>query len=258
MKTFAVSAFVLCTCATGVQGARADDISADEIARRALSYDVFGLEDARIKARLVLVDEGGAREERAFEAVTKKHDGVFESVIRFTAPPSVAGMAFLLVEHTDAADEQYVYLPRLKSTRRIGTSGEREASFMGSDFTYADLERRSIRDASYQRLADESIGQDPCFHIVATPKKQTRYSKVESWIRQRDSIVLRMRMFGMDGSPEKTTFSRRIRKVDDRSVVVESHTENERTHHQTDLVIDDIDLSAVTADSAFLPAALAH
>jgi hypothetical protein len=258
VKALAVWTSVLCAWLGGTGNARADDVSADEIARRALSYDAFGLDGAQVKAHFVLVDEHGTREERTFDAATKKHGGVFESVIRFTAPAQVAGMAFLFIEHPDSADEQYVYLPRLKSTRRIGSSAEREGSFMGSDFTYADLERRSVREATYSRLADEVIGQDPVFHIVAAPKGQNRYSKVEVWVRQKDFIVLRMRMFGRDGNPEKTTFSRRIRKVDDRTVVVESHTENERTHHQTDLVIDEIDLKSIAPDSAFVPAALAH
>src|SRR5580704_2176447 len=119
--------------------AAADGPTADEIARNVLSLDAFGLESARIKARMILTDSGGAREEREFEATTRKRDGLFESVVRFTAPSQVAGMAFLLIQHANAADEQYVYLPRLKSTRRIGTSNEREGSFMGSDFTYVDL-----------------------------------------------------------------------------------------------------------------------
>ena len=207
---------------------------------------------------MILTDSSGAREERDFEATTRKRDGLFESVVRFTAPSQVAGMAFLLIQHANAADEQYVYLPRLRSTRRIGTSSEREGSFMGSDFTYADLERRDIRDASYRQLQEETIGQDPCFRLVATPNGPNRYSRIEIWVRQRDFIPLRMRMFSKDGSLEKTTFARRIRAVDGRPVIVESHTENERTHHQTDLVIDDVDEKSAPPDSAFLPAALAH
>ncbi len=258
MRSLAIWSVAFGVALSGSRTAVADGLSADEIAKHTLSYDAFGLESAQIKARMILMDSSGAREERAFEATTKKRDGLFESVIRFTGPSQVAGMAFLLIQHADAADEQYVYLPRLKSTRRIGTSNEREGSFMGSDFTYVDLERRDIRDASYRQLPDETIGQDSCFHLVATPNGPNSYSRIEVWIRQRDFIPLRMRMFGKDGSPEKTTFARRIRTVDGRPVIVESHTENERTHHQTDLVIDDVDVKTSPPDSAFLPAALAH
>jgi hypothetical protein len=244
--------------------ARADDANptADELAQKTLDHDTFGFEGTEIHARLILTDAGASTptQERAFLGISKKGDNhLIKSVIRFTSPENVAGTAFLMIQHAGAPDEQYIYLSRMKTTRRIGGTGERAGSFMGSDFSYADLERKDVRDARYARLADEPIGKDPCFVLQATPNPGTAvYSRVVMWVRQKDWIPLRVQMYGGDGQLEKTMFTRRVRVVDGRPVVVESHTENARTHHTTDLVLDEVQFKSDLPDAAFVPAALEH
>jgi hypothetical protein len=245
-------------------GARADDANptAGELAQKTLDHDTFGFEGTQIHARLVLTDAGASQptQERAFDGISQKGDGnLIKSVIRFTAPANVAGTAFLMVQHAGAPDEQYIYLSRMKTTRRIGGTGEREGSFMGSDFSYADLERKDVRDAKYTRLADDPVGKEPCFVLQAIPNPATAvYSKVVMWVRQKDWIPLRVQMFGKDGQLDKTMFTKRVRVIDNKPVVVESHTENARTHHTTDLVLDDVQFKSDLPDAAFVPAALEH
>jgi hypothetical protein len=238
--------------------ARAEGPDADEIARQTLAHDPFGFEGTELKARLVLIETDGRRLERAFDGISKKTaEGLIKSVIRFTSPANVAGTAFLMVQHQGAPDEQYIYLSRMKTTRRIGGTGEREGSFMGSDFSYADLERKDLRDATYARLPDEPIGKDGCYVLAVTPKNGS-YSKLVLWVRQKDWMPLRVQMFGKDGQLAKTTFTRRISLIDSKPVVMESHTENATTHHQTDLVIDEVRFKSDLSDALFTPAALEH
>lgn len=239
--------------------ARADGPSADDLARQTLAHDTFGFEGTHVRARLLLTEGDGRTQERAFEGVSRKGaDNLIKSVIRFTAPANVAGTAFLMIQHSGAADEQYIYLSRMKTTRRIGGTGERQGSFMGSDFSYADLERKDVRDATYARLPDEPVGKDACYVLVATPRENNVYSKVVMWVRQRDYLPLRVQMFGKDGQLDKTMFTRRVNVVDGKPVIVESHTENARTHHATDLVLDDLEFKTDLPDALFTPAALEH
>jgi hypothetical protein len=238
--------------------ARAEDIGADEVARRTLEHDTFGFEGTRMRARLVLSDADGNAQERAFDAISKKNDaGLIKSVVRFSSPANVAGTAFLMLQHDGGPDEQYIYLSRMKSTRRIGGTGERDGSFMGSDFSYADLERKDLRDATYSLLGEEAIGKDDCYELQAVPRAPSTYSRVVLWIRQRDFIPLRIQWFAQDGQLEKTMFTRRVGTASGRSMVTESRTENARTHHTTDFIIDDVELADVD-DAEFTPAALSH
>ncbi len=259
LARFAASAAVLGASVLTPAAARADGPSADEIAKKSLEHDTFGFEGSQIKARLVLVEADGRTQERAFEGISKKGtDTLIRSVIRFTAPATIAGTSFLMIQHQGAPDEQHIYLPRMKTTRRIGGTGEREGSFMGSDFSYADLERKDLREATYSRLPDDAVGKETCFHIEAVPKTQSAYGKLSLWIRQKDFLPLRVQMFDKEGKLLKTTFTRRIKDVDGKPVVVETHTENAQTNHKTDLVIDEIKFQADLSDALFTPAALSH
>ena len=252
--------FSLATLAA--KDARADGTSgpsADEIAKKTLEHDTFGFEGTEIKARLVLTEADGRTQERSFEGISKKGtDSLIKSVIRFTGPATIAGTAFLMIQHNQAPDEQHIFLPRMKTTRRIGGTGEREGSFMGSDFSYADLERKDLREATYARLPDEAIGKDTCYRLEVKPTGQSSYGKVLMWIRPKDFSPLRVQMFGKDGQLAKTTFTKRIKDVDGHSVIVESHTENAKTNHKTDLILDEVAFKPDLGDALFTPAALAH
>src|SRR5262249_25527824 len=149
-------------------------------------------------------------EARTFEVWSKRKDGLLRSKIVFRSPAKIAGMAFLLLERNGQPDEQYVYLPAYKKARRI-TAKERSGSFANSDFTYADLERREVKDATYVKLADEDVGKEHCNVIDATPKSaaDATYAHVTTWLRKTDDVPLRTKFFGGDGKIEKTLFTRK-------------------------------------------------
>jgi uncharacterized protein len=254
-------AVVVTIATTATTSANADQAgpTAVALAQRFLEHDPFGFRGAKVVARLRLTEADGTLLERKFEAMSKEGTGHrLSTVVRFTAPANVAGTAFLIVEHKDGPDEEYVYLPRLKSTRRVSGTGERDASFMGSDFTYGDLERQDVREATFARLTDDNVGHDACYVLQATPRPGARYGRIVSWIRQVDYVPLRVEMFSSQGALSKTTFTRRVRVVDGTPIVAESHTENATTHHQTDLIIDDVEFRSDLPDSSFTPAALEH
>jgi hypothetical protein len=70
----------------------------------------------------------GAVEQRSLLVQSKKVGGLLRSVTRFRAPSSVAGTAFLSIQNEGRLDDQYVFLPKLKNTRRIGAGVDRDSS----------------------------------------------------------------------------------------------------------------------------------
>jgi hypothetical protein len=235
------------------------DANADAIAQRMLAHDAFGFEGAELHARLMIAEASGKSQERAFDAKSKRSaDGDVRTLVRFTAPGNIAGTAFLLIAHASGADEQYVYLPRMKTTRRIGGTAERDGSFMGSDFTYADLERKDLKQATFAKLGEETVGKDACDKLEAVPKGASPYARIEVWVRKSDAIPLRIRWFGKDGQAEKALFVRRVRTVDGHPIIAECTVENAKIAHKTDLAIDDLKFRTDIADAELTPAALAH
>jgi hypothetical protein len=236
--------------------------TADEIAARMVRGDAFSWEGARTRVRMQLIEDSskpGQVRERAMDIVGRRKAGLFQTLVRFLAPQDIAGTAFLMLERNKEASEQYVYLPGLKRTRRI-VGREREGSFMGSDFTYADMQRVDARYAKHQKLPDETLGKDAVWVLESTIDEDapTAYGKVMTWVRKSDYIALRTRFYDRNGKLAKTLYTRRVRELDGKPVVVEARMQSGTTKHATDMYIDTIEKKDDLADTDFTPAALEH
>ena len=233
------------------------ELSAAEVVERMLKQDAFGWDDAETTVRMVLVDGKGAKRERVMESLRRKKSGQLQSVVRFRSPQDVAGTAFLMLERDKGESEQHIYLPGLKRTRRI-VGREREGSFMGSDFSYADFERRDTRESTHKKLPDEDLGGVKTFVIESTPSKDSSYSKIETWVRQDNFLPLRIRFYDKSGQLLKTFYTKRIRTMEGRPVIVEAQMVNKQTGHSTELVLDNLRPQKEIPDTAFTPTALEH
>ena len=236
--------------------------TADEIASRMVRGDAFSWEGARTRVRMQLMDDSSKpadTHERSMDIIGRRKAGLFQTMVRFLAPQDIAGTAFLMLERNKEASEQYVYLPGLKRTRRI-VGREREGSFMGSDFTYADMQRVDAHYATHKKLPDELLGKDACWVVESTLSADapSSYGKVVSWVRKTDYIALRTRFLDKQGKLAKTLYTRRVRELDGKLVVVEARMQSGVTKHATDLYIDTIDKKTDLADTDFTPAALEH
>ncbi|GAC1538750.1 MAG: outer membrane lipoprotein-sorting protein [Polyangiales bacterium] len=236
---------------------RAADDAPEAIMKRALDRDGLGLEGGHATLTMTIGQDDGSTEARSFEAWSKRTDGLLRSKIVFRAPAKIAGMSFLLLQRKDLPDEQYVYLPAYKKVRRI-TSKERTGAFGGSDFTYADLERREVKDARYEKRADEDVGKEHCVVIDALPTKaaDSIYAHVTTWLRKDDDVPLRTQFFGLDGKLEKTLFTKKLKTIDGKAVVTLSRLERAGSKRFTELSVDAIDFKVDAPDAMFTEAAL--
>ncbi len=237
-----------------------DNLTGEQIARRMLPTGVFeGDVAGKTKLRMILVDKSGKQTERNMELLSRRKEGLAQSVVRFRSPQDVAGTAFLMIDKKGGSSEQYIYLPRLRRTRRI-VGGEREGSFMGSDFAYSDMRRVKADDAAHKRLPDGKIGNDAVYVLESVPKKsaKTVYTKLETWVRKSDFLPLRTRFYGAGGKLAKTLYVRRVEKVDGKPVVKEARMESHANNHATVLIVDGSERKDDLPDSAFTPTALEH
>src|SRR6185295_18253109 len=69
--------------------------------------------------------------------------GQSKSVLRFTAPAEVKGVALLVVNHPDRASDQWMWTPAIERDRRIALQ-DRSTRFFGTDFSFEDLEERDV------------------------------------------------------------------------------------------------------------------
>lgn len=254
VKAFLV---ILGTLLTTAPGSAQSPLTAEQIIDRSLKQDAFGWDEAETTVRMILVDANGSKKERVMENLRRRKGGLQQAVVRFRSPQEVAGTAFLMLERQNGESEQHIYLPGLKRTRRI-VGREREGSFMGSDFSYADMERSDIRESVHKRLPDEEISGTKTYVIESTPKKGGSYSKIETWIRQDNFLPLRVRYYDKSGKLLKTLYTKRIRNMEGRPVIVEAQMVNKKTGHSTEFVMDNLRPRKDIPDTAFTPTALEH
>ena len=228
--------------------------SPKQLIDKAVDNQIFNLAGAELKMAMLLRNKRGDKRERKMQTLTRRKDNLNRTVTRFVYPPDVARTAFLFTENRGRDDDQYMFLPAINVIRRI-VGSQKDASFMGSDFTYADLESRDHDRATHKKLPDAKLGTSACHVIESKPKNKT-YSKLVSWIRKKDNVFLRIQYFDKKGRLLKVFFSKEIKKVGNQRVLTRFKLSNKQTGHSTVIAITDIKLRSDLGDDLFTKRAL--
>jgi hypothetical protein len=111
--------------------------------------------------------------------------GDSKTVLRFTAPPEVKGVALLILNHPDRSSDQWMWTPAIARERRIALQ-DRATRFFGTDFTFEDLEERDVDQFDYRLLGEETLEGDPCWKIESRPqqRKVSQYTSSIVWVRK--------------------------------------------------------------------------
>lgn len=150
-----------------------------------------------------LTDERGRQRIRQLKLFTHNDGTQTSTLLFFTAPADVRGVGLLTIAATGEDSDQWLYMPALRRTRRIAGSG-RQDSFMGSDFSYEDLESPDITRNRYRLTGEEIIDGRPCYVIEAIPQDtDSSYRKRLSWIDTESLIALRVDFFTSAEDPVK-------------------------------------------------------
>lgn len=235
------------------QGAdQGGELSADEIIEAALERNTLGFESGRAQVSLLVYDRAGEQRERNLDVRSRRSDERTRTLMTLTDPADVRGQSFLFIENVDGDDDMWMYVPAFDVTRRVEGS-QRRSSFLGSHFTFADLESRDLREASYRRLGDEMVGEFPVYVIEARPNnpQNSDYSRVVAYIRQSDNMPMRVRFFNRNGDLDKTLFTERLNTTDDDVTYIEQMTLRSEQGGYTTIRIAALDTSVEIPDSVF-------
>jgi hypothetical protein len=134
--------------------------------------------------------------------------GDSKSVIRFTSPPEVKGVALLVVNHPDRASDQWMWTPAIERDRRIALQ-DRSTRFFGTDFSFEDLEERDVDQYDYALLGEEAVDGGLCWKIQSIPKraKSSQYTKSILWIRKDNYAVARIDSYVKDEVVRKMVYN---------------------------------------------------
>ena len=216
----------------------------------------LGVSSGQATLRLLTEDRTGDKRARTMELRAKKVDGRGRTLVKLTSPKEVAGQSFLFAETANEAedDDVWMYLPAFGVTRRVEGSQKR-GSFMGTHFSFADLESRDVQQADLKRLDDETIGAHKVYVIEATPKRgaDSEYGRVVVYVRQSDEMLLKMRFYDKDAKTEaKTLFVEKIGKTASGSPTIEQMTLRSTLGGYTTIVVEAANEGADLPDTLFL------
>lgn len=143
------------------------------------------------ESALILIDKKKRQRIRQLKLFSKEYDQVDKSVSFFMSPADVKDTAYMSFDWDDDAkeDDSWLYLPALQKINRIAAS-DKSGAFMGSDFSYADIDGVDVEDFTYRLVKEsEEVNGHDCWVIESIPKskaiiKETGYLKSTSWIRK--------------------------------------------------------------------------
>lgn len=137
-------------------------------------------------------------------------NGLKNVAFDFKAPAGVKGMRVLQLEKLKKADDRWIYMPKLRQSRRIPMT-ERTKSFGGTEFTYNDMTiRNEDEDLNEIMDANASITVNgysySCWKMKSTPykKSEVEYSYRISWFDKKTYIPVRIEYYDSKDKMIKT------------------------------------------------------
>lgn len=173
-----------------------------------------------------------------------KDDGKKTSVVMdFKGPSSVKDTRFLQITNDNGPDDKWIYLPALKSVRRVNSS-EGSKSFMGTDATYDDLSSRKLEEDEHEFLREETYTVSngtsyECNVVKNTPidKKSSQYSYRIVWVDKKTDCPVHSEMYDKNGKLIKTLDVLKLENINGYDVPTENILKNVQNGHSTSLKI---------------------
>ncbi len=163
-----------------------------------------GWVDQFSKSKMTLVDARGDRVTREVTQRILEGNQGDKSMVRFMRPAEIRGVAALVHEHPRGTDDNWLYLPSSRRTRRI-SGANRTASFQGTEFTYEDLSSFTVSRYDWRHLGDKTHAGQPVYQLEARPNyKDTGYSKLVVLLNQKHWRPEQIEYYDLAGRHLKT------------------------------------------------------
>lgn len=176
--------------------------------------------DREQKLELDIQDgRGGSRKRDLVMKTLRGQGGEDRTITVFQSPSEVRGTSFLQFAHKDRDAEQWLFLPELKRVRQI-TSRAKDQSFVGTDFSYRDLElltdvlEWNESEAHSKLLGKDTIdGAEVALIELVPVTKDVGYKRIVVALSKNDLVLRRMEFYGEDAAPKKVLHLDRIETV---------------------------------------------
>ncbi|MBN1466074.1 outer membrane lipoprotein-sorting protein [candidate division KSB1 bacterium] len=229
------------------------------------SYDAMTLAGSESISTLTISDGKGNQRLRKFSSAQKtdQAEQVTKMVMRFLEPADVKGTGILTFDYESKDDDMWLYMPALRKVRRI-VSSEKTKSFMGSEFSNADITKPSMSDYTYEMVGSDILGDVECWKIEMAPASKKigdsyGYSKKIGWIGKTDYIARKTEYYDLHGELIKVMTADKVELLDEKNKKyqpVDITMSNKQNGRSSRIVIDRVQFSPNVKEEYFTTAYL--
>jgi len=237
-------------------------VAAEEPSAREIMQRVDDRDDGDHSIReleMVLIDKNGGERLRRLRSWSRDEGEDVHSILFFMSPADVEDTGFLSYDYdADKDDDQWLYLPALRKTKRIA-SGDKSGSFMGSDFSYADLTTRDVDRYDWTLMKETEVRGQPVWQIQGIPNteeeiEETGYTKTIVFVRKDNYVAVRSLSWLEKGGRLKYMDVKKLEEIDGIWVATEilmTTKKGKATQHKTILRSHDVRFGQDLEDDFF-------
>lgn len=190
---------------------------------------------------MVLVDGKGNSEQREMRRYYKALPGDEKrALVVFAEPADIRGTALMIWNHPKGETDQWLFLPAQNKLQRVARSS-RNSYFMGTDFTYGDMELEDLDSYNYTVAREEPVDAQECYVVEAIAKEDVQkektkspYSKRVLWVRKDVFVTVKIEFYDRRGTLAKTQTNHDFVNIKDKAwrpqkAVMVNHAQNHKT-----------------------------
>jgi hypothetical protein len=200
---------------------------------------------------IITVDEKGRTKQKAWRSWRLGWGPEAKGLIQFQEPAEVKGVGLLTLSHAGRPAEQWFYAPAIDRDRRVAKQ-EKSTRFLGTHFTYEDMEERDVDAYAYTLLGEDAVSGSPCFKIEAAPKpdKESQYSKLVFWVLADRYVTIRVEAF-VDGALRRVFEGSDVRDISGIPIVHAWSLRDAKREGVTRLAVANVRVNPPLAPSLF-------
>jgi len=192
--------------------------------------------------KINIINKNGDTKNREVQMYQKGNN---KRLVKVISPADQKGIGFLSLPD----DIMYVYLPAYKKTRRIAAHVKNQ-KFVGTDFTYEDLEAKNYSDKWNPKILKE---EKDFYVLELTPKLGivSEYSKMNLYVRKSDFFPIKAEHFNKKGEMIKIMEVTRTERIKDYIIPKNYLMQDLRSGNKTEMAMEEVKLDTGLGDDIF-------
>ena len=204
----------------------------------------------RVFLKMTIGEADGSTKVREL-TIIRKNEGGARALIRLNKPSDLKGLSLLTVTNA-GKEEQYLYLPSDKKSRRI-LGSNKKGKFLDSEIAYEDLSLSTYKEFNNKVLKDD--GRIVTVESKAKPGSESSYGRILTFISKPDYRLQRVDYFDKGGKLLKKTQFTKYKKIGDKYWRAQDvRVQNMQSKRTTVLSVQKISLSKISDDEVSLSA----